>query len=199
MIIECINCSIKFNLNENLLKPNGSKVRCKRCGQIFIAFPIFPDKNEQPLPTENEIATKEVNNHKIDTHSAEQRINHRIKVSVPASCISTDAKGNPLDFNIGRITDVNQEGLAIEMFCSSPFEYSSISFIDFDDKEIQIKGKVVNAKRNALGKKGIELSLLGTPKEIADFISQHVRHYHYAATPVDKIKKAENPQQFIDG
>jgi len=104
-----------------------------------------------------------------------------------------------LDFNIGRITDVSQEGLAIEMFCSSPFEYSSISFIDFDDKEIQIKGKVVNAKRNELGKKRIELSLLGTPKEIADFISQLVRQYHYAATPVDKIKKEKNPQCIIDG
>jgi predicted Zn finger-like uncharacterized protein len=199
MIIECINCSIKFNLNENILKPNGSKVRCTKCGQIFIAFPIFTDRNEQSLPTENEMNTKEVNNHKIDRHSAEQRINHRIKVSVPASCISTDAKGNPLDFNIGRITDVSQEGLAIEIFCSSPFEYSSISFIDFDDKEIQIKGKVVNAKINELGKKRIELSLLGTPKEIADFISQLVRQYHYAATPVDKIKKAKNPQHIIDG
>jgi len=194
MIIECINCSIKFNLNENLLKPNGSKVRCKRCGQIFIAFPIFPDKNEQPLPTENEIATKEVNNHKIETHSAEQRINHRIKVSVPASCISTDADGNSLDFNIGRITDVSQEGLAIEIFRSSPFEYSSISFITLEDKEIQIQGKVVHSERNELGKMKIGIALIGTSKEIAVFVSQLVRYHHYNINSIDKSQKTEKSQ-----
>jgi hypothetical protein len=58
-----------------------------------------------------------------------QKINQSIKVSVPASCISTDADGNSLDFNIGRITDVSKEGLAIEIFCSSPFEYISISVL----------------------------------------------------------------------
>jgi hypothetical protein len=45
----------------------------------------------------------------------EQRINHRIKVSVPATCTSMDSEGNSLDFNIGRITDVSQDGLAVEL------------------------------------------------------------------------------------
>jgi predicted Zn finger-like uncharacterized protein len=198
MIIECINCYRKFNLNENILKPNGSKVRCKRCGQIFIAFPIFPDRNEQPLPTENEIATKEANNHKIETHSAEQRINHRIKVSVPASCISTDADGNSLNFNIGRITDVSKEGLAIEIFCSSPFEHSSISFITLEDKEIQIQGKVVHSERNKLGKMKICLALIGTSKEIADFVSQLVRYHHYNTNPIDKSQKTKKSQYPIN-
>jgi predicted Zn finger-like uncharacterized protein len=197
MIIECINCSVKFNLNEHILKPNGSKVRCKRCGQIFTAFPIFPDRNEQPLPTENEIATKEAKNHKIETNSAEQRINHRIKISVPASCISTDADGNSLNFNIGRITDVSKEGLAIEIFCSSPFEYSSISFITLEDKEIQIQGKVVHSERNELGKMKIGLALIGTSKEIAYFVSQLVRYHHHAARPVDKVQGNEKDQPAI--
>ena len=62
------------------------------------------------------MTTTEVNNHKTDTASDEQRMGHKIKVSVPASCISTDADGNSLDFNIGRITDVSQENIAIEIF-----------------------------------------------------------------------------------
>ena len=198
MIIECINCSRKFNLNEHILNPNGSKVRCTKCGQIFRAFPIFLDRNEQSLPTENEMNTREVNNHKTDTASAEQRMSHRIKVSVPASCISTDADGNSLDFNIGRITDVSQENIAIEIFCNSSFEFTSISFITLDDKEIQIKGKVVRTKRNALGKRKIELSLIGTPKEIADFVSQLVRYHHHTTSPVDKIQKAEKSQYTIN-
>jgi len=199
MIIECINCSIKFHLNEKILKPNGSKVRCTKCGQVFRAFPIFLERNEQSLPIENEMNAKKLNNHTTDTSSAEQRINHRIKVSVPASCISTDAKGNSLDFNIGRITDVSQEGLAIEIFCSSPFEYSSISFITLDDKEIHIKGKVVHSERNELGKIKIGLALIGTSKEIKDFVLQLVRYHHYAITPVDKVQGNLKDQYSITG
>ena len=198
MIIECINCSRNFNLNEHILDPNGSKVRCTKCGQIFIAFPICLDRNEQSSPTENEMNTKEVNNHKTDTPPTEQKINQSIKVSVPASCISTDADGNSLDFNIGRITDVSKEGLAIEIFCSSPFEYSSLSFITLDDKEIHIKGKVVHSERNELGKMKIGLNLIGTSKEISDFVLQLVRYHHYATRPVDKIQKAEKSQYTIN-
>jgi predicted Zn finger-like uncharacterized protein len=197
MIIECINCSRKFNLNEHILDPNGSKVRCTKCGQIFRVFPTYLDRYKQSLPTENEMNTIEVNNHKTDPASDEQRMGHRIKVSVPASCISTDADGNSLDFNIGRITDVSQESLSIEIFCNSSFEFISISFITLDDKEIQIKGKVVRTKRNALGKRKIELSLIGTPREIADFVLQLVRYHHYATRPVDKVQGKEKDQPAI--
>jgi predicted Zn finger-like uncharacterized protein len=198
MIIECINCSRKFNFNEHILNPNGSNVRCTKCGQIFRAFPIFLDRNEQSLPIENKINTTKVNNHRTDKASAEQRMSHKIKVSIPASCISTDADGNSLDFNIGRITDVSRENIAIEIFCNSSFEFTSISFITLDDKEIKIKGKVVRTKRNALGKRKIELSLIGTPREITDFVSQLVRYQHHTTSPVGKIQKAEKSQYTIN-
>jgi len=143
------------------------------------------------------MTTIEVNNHKTDTASGEQRMGHRIKVSVPASCISTDADGNSLDFNIGRITDVSKEGLAIEIFCSSPFEYSSISFITLEDKEIQIRGKVVNSERNELGRMKIALALIGTSKEIAVFVSQLVRCHHFATRPIGKGQGKEKDQTAI--
>ena len=39
MIITCEKCSTKFNLDENLLKQTGSKVRCSKCQNIFLAYP----------------------------------------------------------------------------------------------------------------------------------------------------------------
>lgn len=199
MVIECKNCLKKFNLDENRLRPNGSKVRCTKCGDIFLAFPPSPGSNENRLSKEVEMNIKEVNNDKTDTPSTEQRMHHRIQVSVPASCISTDAAGNPLDFNIGRITDVSQETLAVEIFCNSSFEFISISFITLDDKEIQIKGEVVDAKRNALGKMRIELSLIGTSKEIADFVSNIVRYHHYATKPVGRIQETKKAEYTTNG
>ena len=43
MIITCEECRTSFNLDETLLKPTGSKVRCSKCGDVFITFPPPPE------------------------------------------------------------------------------------------------------------------------------------------------------------
>jgi len=42
MIITCKACNASFNLNESLLKPEGSKVRCSKCKEVFMAYPPAP-------------------------------------------------------------------------------------------------------------------------------------------------------------
>jgi len=49
MIITCENCETSFNLNEKLLKPTGSKVRCSRCKHLFRAYPPAPPELEDPI------------------------------------------------------------------------------------------------------------------------------------------------------
>ena len=44
MIINCEKCGAKFNLDENLLNKNGSKVRCSVCKHIFIVKPPEPEE-----------------------------------------------------------------------------------------------------------------------------------------------------------
>lgn len=39
MVIACEKCSTRFNLDESLLKKEGSKVRCCQCRHVFTAFP----------------------------------------------------------------------------------------------------------------------------------------------------------------
>ncbi|MGD9018594.1 MAG: zinc-ribbon domain-containing protein, partial [Desulfobacterales bacterium] len=39
MILTCQNCSTSFRLDESILKPSGSKVRCSRCKHIWRARP----------------------------------------------------------------------------------------------------------------------------------------------------------------
>jgi predicted Zn finger-like uncharacterized protein len=49
MIITCKACKASFNLDESLLKPEGSKVRCSKCKEIFVAYPPVPSEEaEQP-------------------------------------------------------------------------------------------------------------------------------------------------------
>ena len=54
MYITCQDCKTTFRLDENLLKPTGSKVRCSQCGNIFVAVPPSKDDSDtiaQASPT----------------------------------------------------------------------------------------------------------------------------------------------------
>jgi predicted Zn finger-like uncharacterized protein len=56
MIITCKECNARFNLDENLLKPTGSKVRCSKCNEVFTAYPPeIPEEIEAPIDTAPEI------------------------------------------------------------------------------------------------------------------------------------------------
>ena len=53
MIITCKACNTSFNLDEKMLKPTGSKVRCSVCAKVFTAF---PQQAPTPEPVESEPA-----------------------------------------------------------------------------------------------------------------------------------------------
>ena len=57
MIITCSQCGVSFNLNEDLLKPAGSKVRCSKCKHIFTAYP--PETEPVVEPEEQPPAVEE--------------------------------------------------------------------------------------------------------------------------------------------
>ena len=42
MVIQCENCRTEFNLDESVLKKEGTKVRCSRCRHVFSAYPSLP-------------------------------------------------------------------------------------------------------------------------------------------------------------
>ncbi|MBC2694214.1 MAG: DUF3426 domain-containing protein [Desulfobacteraceae bacterium] len=51
MIITCNECDTRFNIDENFLKQTGSKVRCSKCKNVFLAYPSSlseePDKSSE--------------------------------------------------------------------------------------------------------------------------------------------------------
>ena len=52
MIIECEKCNTKFNLDENLLKESGSKVRCSICKHVFTSFTPKEEPEVEGFKTE---------------------------------------------------------------------------------------------------------------------------------------------------
>ncbi|MBW2568738.1 MAG: zinc-ribbon domain-containing protein [Deltaproteobacteria bacterium] len=65
MIITCKNCNSSFNLDESLLKPTGSEVRCSKCANIFTAYPEtitdMPDEKPEEIYTPELEDVKEKN------------------------------------------------------------------------------------------------------------------------------------------
>ena len=83
MIIKCNECNTRFNLDESLLQQTGSKVRCSKCKNVFLAYPSSlseePDKSgEVETELEAVIADKEIESGKqykveeVDTESQEE-------------------------------------------------------------------------------------------------------------------------------
>ena len=50
MIITCANCDTSYELNENLIKEAGSKVRCKNCSHVFMVYPPKTLESIEPEP-----------------------------------------------------------------------------------------------------------------------------------------------------
>jgi len=51
MIVKCEKCQVAFNVNDNLIKPEGTKLRCSKCRHIFtVQPPRKPVIQEQPAP-----------------------------------------------------------------------------------------------------------------------------------------------------
>jgi predicted Zn finger-like uncharacterized protein len=180
MIIECNGCSRKFNLKDDLLKPQGSKVRCTKCGTIFMAVPPAAadrtpeNKHGCSVPNRQAPAAGETKS------QAGTKKPQRIALSVPVSCISIDAEDRPLNFYIGLITEVGPSDLCVEVFCSTVPDSVMVSFINLENRDVQIKATVVRSETTPSRKTKLELSLMGAHQETTDFIAQLVKSYHYS-------------------
>jgi len=169
MIIACQGCSRRFRLDENLLKPEGSKVRCARCGRIFtVRLPVI-----DPGPPVGSAETA--------TGSAwvERRKSARIPVSIPAMCNTRDPQGRSLDLHIGAIKEVSRGGIQVELFRRTISEVMGVSFIGIDHKEIEVEGRVRHSDEHPSGWMRIGLSLLGSPSHLRRFVAQAIKiHEH---------------------
>jgi hypothetical protein len=104
----------------------------------------------------------------------------RIPLSVPVSCISIDDEERPLNFYIGLITEVGPADLSVEVFCTAVPDSVLVSFINLENRDVQIKANVVASETTAARKTRLELSFAGTQQEATDFVAQLVKAYHYS-------------------
>ena len=111
MIISCENCEVKFNLDENLIKASGSRVRCSKCQHIFMAY--------KPAETQEVVDARGV-----EETSAEQPDVLAEELPVAGEMDESEGQGpevpeelsdEPLDFDLFESEeDQDEEGFSLE-------------------------------------------------------------------------------------
>ncbi|MFH1349704.1 MAG: DUF3426 domain-containing protein [Pseudomonadota bacterium] len=89
MIIECEKCHSQYNLDENLLKESGSKLRCSQCKHIFVAYPPRPE-----LPVEEPSLDE----------ALEKEIEKAVALDIDTPSVGDEAMEEPVDGILGGIS-----------------------------------------------------------------------------------------------
>lgn len=56
MIVMCEGCETSFNVDDRMIKPTGSKVRCSKCRHVFVAYPAAAAaETDEPLTLQDEL------------------------------------------------------------------------------------------------------------------------------------------------
>ena len=116
----------------------------------------------------------------------------RVPICDPISYISIDSKGNHLSQNLGTVQNASQNGLNIETYDAIDSEFALISFVDLDQKLVEIKGRIAYSRQNQSGKFDNGISLQGTSDEKLQFIKKLVRTYHYTKKDPRKFAACSN-------
>lgn len=67
MVINCKECLTRFKVNEALLKPEGTKVKCSLCGTLFTAYPSgTKQEDEDKFVLESKDSTEKVESSEAD-------------------------------------------------------------------------------------------------------------------------------------
>ncbi len=109
----------------------------------------------------------------------ERRKYPRVPICDPISYISIDSEGNHLSQNLGTVQNASQNGLNIETYDAIDSEFALLSFVDLDQKLVEIKGRIAFSRQKQSGKFENGISLQGTHQEKLQFIKKLVRTYHY--------------------
>lgn len=174
MVIVCQSCSRRFNLDETRLKPGGSKVRCSKCGAIFTVCPFTGESDRESFI---EVAGQAGDEGQAENSRSreEKRMHPRLPVSVPMICDALDLEGNPNDLHIGSIKEVSSAGITLELFTTPVSQQVNLSFIDVQNRDVQIGARVVHSRIDESFKTRVGLSLTGSSTDMENFVAQVMR------------------------
>ncbi len=110
MIITCEACSTSFNLDDKMIKPTGSKVRCSVCATVFTAFPQHdgdPTRSAAPGGPHDHAVESKI----FETVASPAENGAQLAQGDSAATVLTDLDDDDLDLDIS-VDDAGEEGNA---------------------------------------------------------------------------------------
>ena len=150
MIIPCKSCESTFRLDSNLLKPNGSKVRCSKCRVVFKVYP--PDWGNR-------------------------RKHKRLKTRNLIAHVSYDTRGKLISQGLSKVLNISKGGMLLET--PEPIESGLLSLMatDVENSLIEIDGNLVYCKKSSNGRYHSGVSFLASDDEIKAFVTKLIKEY----------------------
>ena len=122
---------------------------------------------------------KELNSSADNKIMQNRRKYPRVDVFSAVSYICIDKNGNPLNQNMGAVLNISQNGVLLEASCLVESEYVMLMATDFNNKLIEIKGKIEYCKKDKSDKFKAGISLQGTHEENVRFERKLLKAHCY--------------------
>ena len=152
MIIPCESCNSLFRLEDRVIRPTGSKVRCSNCGKIFKVF--------RP-------------------NGVEKRKHHRIKTQNLISYFSLDKTGKMISHGMGIAMDLSLGGILLQTAEAIDSNIVALSATDRKKSIIEVKGKLAYSKKTSIGTYFSGIKFIGLEMQVKKFIVNLIKEYNY--------------------
>jgi hypothetical protein len=116
---------------------------------------------------------KELNSKADNNPMKDRRKYPRVDVSSLVSNICIDKNGNTIGQSMGVVLNVSQKGVLLEASCLIESEYVILMAVDFNNKLIEIKGKIEYCRKDKSDKFKTGISLQGTHEENVRFVKKN--------------------------
>ena len=151
MIITCEACSTQFVLDDALIKPEGSKVKCSKCQHIFTAFP--PDHPnvevpDEPTPQDHDIPFDEQAFQ--DDSDFDKSHNDDLSLDSDSDADSRDADLEDTDIDFSEIEFDEPEFDEPELQQEPPELQTDTATLDSQDQDIEIEEPAENFDEDGL-------------------------------------------------
>jgi len=152
MQIPCISCQSRFHLDNSLVKPTGSLVRCSKCQEIYRVFP--PDVT-------NRRKYKRINTKNVISH------------------VIVDKHGNKISQGLSNTVDISKGGILLET--SNPIEPGLVllTAVDLDENLIDIKGELVYCRDTPTGMYHSGIKFVDTNEQRVNFAKRLIKDYNH--------------------
>jgi len=152
MKITCGSCRSRFRLDSKLIRPNGSLVRCSKCGEVFKVYP-----------------PSDVNRRRY------KRVNTQNLISY----FAFDENDKLSSHGLGIAIDVSIGGILLETPYPIKSDLLVLTATDKEKNFIEVKSKLIYSKKTSIGTYFCGIEFIGIDERVTNFITKLVKEYHF--------------------